>query len=101
MHQSSKHRGPDSSGFALYGPPDDMLVMRIKLADPGEIRDYGWADRLERNRNGIQARLAKRGAPVDTARGDQGEGVPARVRYSGELKARGAYVGGRPGREGV
>ena len=37
MLQSMKHRGPDSSGFALYGPPDDELfVMRIKLADPNE-----------------------------------------------------------------
>jgi methylamine---glutamate N-methyltransferase subunit A len=34
MLQSMKHRGPDSSGFALYGPPNDLLVMRIKLADP-------------------------------------------------------------------
>ena len=41
MLQSMKHRGPDSSGFALYGPPGDLLVMRIKLADPNEKRDFG------------------------------------------------------------
>ncbi len=43
MLQSMKHRGPDSSGFALYGPPNDLLVMRIKLADPNEARDFGWS----------------------------------------------------------
>ena len=41
MLQSMKHRGPDSSGFALYGPPDDLFVMRLKLADPNEDRDFG------------------------------------------------------------
>ena len=39
MLQSMKHRGPDSSGFALYGPPSDLLVMRIKLADPNAPKD--------------------------------------------------------------
>src|SRR5258708_39342178 len=99
MHQSSKHRGPDSSGFALYGPPDDMLVMRIKLADPGEVRDYGWADRLERHRNEIEARLGKLGAEIDTPRGDQEYAFRGRFRYSGELKPLADYVEGGPGRE--
>ncbi len=99
MLQSMKHRGPDSSGFALYGPPDDMLVMRIKLADPGEVRDYGWADRLERNRNEIEARLAKLGAQIDTARGDQEYAFRVRFRYSGELKPLADYVEDVPGCE--
>ena len=34
MLQSMKHRGPDSTGYALYGPPNDGLaVMRYTLAD--------------------------------------------------------------------
>src|SRR5262249_58767299 len=59
MLQSMKHRGPDSSGFALYGPPTDLLVMRVKLADPNEKRDIGWAERLERHRDEGEHRLAK------------------------------------------
>ena len=62
MLQSMKHRGPDSSGFALYGPPDDLFVMRIKLADPNEDHGLRLGDRLERHRNEIEARLAKIGA---------------------------------------
>src|SRR5207253_666385 len=31
MLQSMKHRGTDSSGFALYGPPSDLLVLRYQL----------------------------------------------------------------------
>jgi len=68
MLQSMKHRGPDSSGFALYGPPTDLLVMRVKLADPGEIRDIGWSERLERHRDEVEHRLAKIGAMVDVLR---------------------------------
>ena len=33
MLQSMKHRGPDSTGYALYRPFDHQLVMRYKLAD--------------------------------------------------------------------
>src|SRR5712692_4955548 len=71
MLQSMKHRGPDSSGFALYGPASDLLVMRIKLADPNEVRDFGWGDRMERHRREIAARLAKIGAVIDAIQGDQ------------------------------
>jgi len=100
MLQSMKHRGPDSSGFALYGPADDeLLVMRIKLADPNEVRDYGWADRLERHRNEIEARLAKLGAVIDAARGDQEYSFRVRFRYTGELKPLADYVEDVPGCE--
>src|SRR5258706_16408958 len=59
MLQSMKHRGPDSSGFALYEAPGELLVMRIKLADPNEKRDFGWAERLERHHDEVEHRLPK------------------------------------------
>ena len=34
MLQSMKHRGPDSTGYALYGPPDELIVVRFMLAEP-------------------------------------------------------------------
>ena len=56
MLQSMKHRGPDSSGFALYGPPSDLLVMRIKLADPnepgGSAGANGWSGTATRSSTG-------------------------------------------------
>ena len=33
MLQSMKHRGPDSTGYALYGQPDDLIVVRFVLAE--------------------------------------------------------------------
>ena len=32
MLNSMKHRGPDSTGYAIYGPPDEMVVVRFMLA---------------------------------------------------------------------
>ncbi|MGH8864740.1 MAG: hypothetical protein ACREVZ_08880 [Burkholderiales bacterium] len=38
MLQSLKHRGPDSTGFALYGKPHgDELVMRFKVAEQADM----------------------------------------------------------------
>src|SRR5262249_54552443 len=81
MLQSMKHRGPDSSGFALYGPPSDLLVMRLKLADPNEARGFGWSDRLERHRDEVEHRLAKIGAMVDVIHGDQEYAYRVTFRY--------------------
>src|SRR5206468_12864824 len=48
MLQSMKHRGPDSTGYALYGPPHDSLaVMRYTLADSNTPRDFEFDERLE------------------------------------------------------
>jgi glutamate synthase domain-containing protein 1 len=37
METAMVHRGPDSTGFALYGPPppDDRVVVRARIADAG------------------------------------------------------------------
>src|SRR6266540_3173624 len=47
MLQSMKHRGPDSTGYALYGPASELVVMRYKLADANDRRDLDFAQRLE------------------------------------------------------
>jgi len=50
MLQSMKHRGPDSTGYALFGPRSSSYVMRFKLADANDPRDFEFADRIQRNR---------------------------------------------------
>jgi len=94
-----KHRGPDSTGFALYGPPDDLLVMRIKLADPNDNHGFGWSERLERHRNEIESRLSKIGATIDAIRGDQEYAYRIKFRYTGDLKPLADYVEDVPGCE--
>src|SRR2546427_1402292 len=88
MLQSMKHRGPDSTGYALYhsdGSGD--LILRYKLADANEPRDFEFVERLARKRREVEARLADLGAEVAELKGDTEYAFRARLRYDGELKA--------------
>ena len=99
MLQAMKHRGPDSTGFALYGEPDDLLVMRFKLADPNDGNDFGYEERLNRSRREVESRLAKIGADIDRVEGESDYAYRATFRYEGELKPLADYVEDVPGAE--
>lgn len=99
MLQSMKHRGPDSSGYALYGEPQDSLVMRFTLGDPNEVGDFDFAERLERNRREVESRLSRIGATVDRVDGESAYAYRAEFRYEGELKPLADYVENIPGCE--
>ena len=58
MLQSMKHRGPDSTGYALYGQANDGLaIMRYTLADSNTPRDFEFDQRLERHQGRVLQRL--------------------------------------------
>ncbi len=66
MLQSLKHRGPDSTGFALYGvPAEDQYVMRFKVAEQEDMK-HGFdihQDVIDR-KNKVNDRLDKLGAKI-------------------------------------
>jgi glutamate synthase domain-containing protein 1 len=64
MLQSMKHRGPDSTGYALYRPPSEDWVMHVKLADVNTERDFEFEQRIARNRGEVRRRLEAEGAHV-------------------------------------
>jgi glutamate synthase domain-containing protein 1 len=99
MLQAMRHRGADSTGYALYGEPSDLLVMRFKLADPTDEREFDFRERLERNRHEVEARLAKLGASIDRVQGESEYAYRATFRYQGELKPLADYVEDVPGAE--
>ena len=99
MLQSMKHRGPDSTGFALYGTATESVIMRFKLADSNDVRDFDFAERLERHRNEVEARLSKIGANVERVEGETEYAYRAVVHYEGDLKALADYVEDVPGCE--
>ena len=72
MLQAMKHRGPDSTGFALYGPPmADRHVMRFKVAEQEDLKSgFRIHDQIRERKAAVDARLAEMGAKViedDTA----------------------------------
>src|SRR4249919_1680371 len=99
MLQSMKHRGPDSSGYALFGPPTDLIVLRFKLADANDARDFDFKERLERHRQEVESRLNKIGASVDRVESETEYAYRAAVRYEGDLKALADYLEDVPGCE--
>jgi methylamine---glutamate N-methyltransferase subunit A len=99
MLQSMKHRGPDSTGYALYRQAGDDLVMRIKLADANENGDIEYADRLRRRREEVKARIRAAGAGVRSIDEINDYTIAVALDYSGEIKHLADYVESVPGAE--
>jgi methylamine---glutamate N-methyltransferase subunit A len=87
MLQSMKHRGPDSTGYALYGTPTPDWVMRVKLADANTARDFDFHGRMRANRTEIERRLRQLGATVHSVEDAREYAFEAHFSYDGDLKA--------------
>lgn len=68
MLQSLKHRGPDSSGFALYGKPmADRYVMRFKVAEQEDVRKgFDIVHQMKERKVAVDSRMAEMGARVES-----------------------------------
>lgn len=99
MLQSMKHRGPDSTGYALYGSGGEGMVLRIKLADPRGRGSISWDEDLERRLHEVQTRLAKVGADVSNLDRTTDYALRVTVDFDGDLKALVDHVEDIPGCE--
>jgi glutamate synthase domain-containing protein 1 len=68
MLQAMKHRGPDSTGYALYRGPADAFVMHVKLSEATN-GDPELEARVNRQRQQVEARMRAAGAGIDEIRG--------------------------------
>src|SRR5262245_11445665 len=94
MLEALKHRGPDSTGFALYGESQaGELIMRLKLAEQEETRKgFDIHQKLPVRRAEVDRRLEELGANIV-------EAVPAteyayryRLTYAGDNRKLADYV---------
>ena len=94
MLQSLKHRGPDSTGYALYGQPDTgQHVMRFKVAEQEDLRKgFDIHHQVKQRRNDVDARLEEMGANVS----DRQEATEYAYRYQftfdGDMRRLADYV---------
>jgi len=87
MLQSMKHRGPDSTGYALYGQANDGLaIMRYTLADSNTPRDFEFDERLERHQGRVLQRLKAAGAEVREHGQETDYAHRVTFAYDGDLK---------------
>jgi methylamine---glutamate N-methyltransferase subunit A len=84
MLQAMKHRGPDSTGYALYRGGVDSYVMHVKLSEAAD-GDAELARRVERQRAEIEARLRAAGAEIESVRGTP-RTMTIVFRFDGDLK---------------
>jgi glutamate synthase domain-containing protein 1 len=99
MLQSMKHRGPDSTGYALFGPRSSSYVMRFKLADANDPRDFEFADRIQRNRFLVEQRLRRFGAHIHDLEEETEYAYRVTFDYTGDLKQLADLVEDVPGAE--
>ncbi len=85
MLQAMKHRGPDSTGYALYRGDADTYVMHVKLSDAVDP-DAELTARIQRQRDQVEARLAAAGAEIESIR-NTSRTMTAVFNFDGDLKS--------------
>ena len=68
MLQSLKHRGPDSTGFALYGNSmSDRLIMRFKVAEQEDVnKGFDIIGQMKERKATVDDRMAEMGAKIES-----------------------------------
>jgi hypothetical protein len=94
MLQSLVHRGPDSTGFALYGNGSaNRLVMRFKVAEQEDLKS-GFKIRraIEERRAEVDRRLKELGAAIVGAEQATTYAFRYGLDYSGDLRRLADYI---------
>ena len=88
MLQSLKHRGPDSTGFAVYGvTTPDEYVMRLKLAEAEDLEtDHKIRDKIRDRQSQVDNRLAELGVETLDVAEPRPYAFRYRLRYAGDTK---------------
>ncbi len=88
MLRSLRHRGPDSTGFAIYGESTaDEYVMRLKLAEQEDLKkDHRIREKIKARKEQVDARLKELGAKTREAVAATEYAFRYRLRYPGDTR---------------
>ncbi len=94
MLQSLRHRGPDSTGYAIYGVPGpNEYVMRFKVAELEDMSaSFGVHAEVKKRREAVDERLASLGVQIIDRKDATEYAYRYRLRYDGDMKKLADYV---------
>lgn len=94
MLKSLAHRGPDSTGFALYGTPRSTeMVMRLKLAEQEEVRkSFDIQSRLPLRKGDVDRRIAELGGTIVESAPVTAYAFRYRIKFTGEWRKFADYI---------
>jgi glutamate synthase domain-containing protein 1 len=93
MLQAMKHRGPDSTGYALYRPESEGYVMHVKLAESNGHQEFDLAERLNRQRADIEGRMRASGAEISSIDATTSQhAMTVAFGFDGDLKQLADYI---------
>ena len=87
MLQALKHRGPDSTGYAMYGEDNGNQIMRFKVAEAAELEgSYDIHAEIEGRLALIDSRLAELGVKVVKKESPTEYAHRYEIEFSGDMK---------------
>jgi glutamate synthase domain-containing protein 1 len=94
MLQALKHRGPDSTGLALYGNGGNArMIMRLKLAEQEDLRrGFSIRQAIAERRENVEARMAELGAKIERADAATEYAMRYQFTFSGDLRRLADYI---------
>jgi glutamate synthase domain-containing protein 1 len=94
MLQSLKHRGPDSTGFALYGTPTvDQYVMRFKVAEQEDLETgFKIHETIKSRHKEVDDRLTERGVKLIDQREVTEYAFRYQIAFDGDLEDLSRYI---------
>jgi len=87
MLQALKHRGPDSTGYAMYGEDNGNQIMRFKVAEAADLEgSYDIHAEIEGRLALIDSRLAELGVKVVKKESPTEYAHRYEIEFSGDMK---------------
>ena len=88
MLQALKHRGPDSTGFALYGrPSDNEYIMCCKVAEGEDIKSgFNIHQQITERKAALEQRMADLGVQIVSQEDVTEYACRYQINYDGELR---------------
>src|SRR4249920_795635 len=94
MLQSMKHRGPDSSGYAVYGSPSpEQIIVRFKVVEQEDMqKGFEIHRQVKERRAEVDSRIQSLGGQIIAAEEATEYAFRYRIRYEGDLRKLSDYI---------